>query len=295
MTTGDAIKLGAEFLQRHGVESPRLNAEHILAHIQKVPRLNLYMKWNEPLPEAEVEKARALMKRRSAREPLQHLLGTAAFCGNELEVSRDVLVPRPETELLAEMAWLELRGLQGSPTLLDFGTGSGCLAIAIATEAPLATIHALDISAAALELARRNAAKNQVQDRIVFHHSDGFQALPAELRFDVIVSNPPYIPTEEIAGLQPEVRDFDPHLALDGGADGLKFYRTLASEAGQRLLPGGVLLVEFGLGQEESLPALFENHNMVVEAVVPDYTRRARFLRIRLAESGTPPAQTVQS
>jgi release factor glutamine methyltransferase len=279
VTIREVIQKSAQFLERHGVESPRLQAEHLLGHVLKLPRLKLYLDFDRALSTAELDALRTLVKRRAAREPLQHLLGTANFCGLELKVSRHVLVPRPETELLAERALAFLSTLNSQlSTVLDLGTGSGCLAIALAKGQADQRVVAVDNSAEALAVARENAQAHGVADRISFLTGDLFAALAADARFDLIVSNPPYIPTAEIATLQPEVREFDPHGALDGGADGLAFYRRIAAEGARFLRPGGRLMAEFGDGQAEALKILFGTHNWIVAAVVEDYSRRPRIL-----------------
>jgi release factor glutamine methyltransferase len=264
------------------VDSPRLQAELLLAHLLKLPRMQLYLNFQRELAAPEVEPMRELVRRRGLREPLQQLTGSASFCGLEIAVTRDVLVPRPETELLAECAWafLQTPALTPSPpaSALDFGTGSGCLAIALASHCPALHLRAIDISAAALAVARGNAARHGLADRIQFFPGDGFGALPEEEQFDLIVSNPPYIPSGEIGGLQPEVRDFEPRQALDGGLDGLDYYRRLAAEAPPWLRAGGRLMVEFGDGQAEPLREVFSAQKWVVEAVKEDYTRRPRIL-----------------
>src|SRR3989442_9882908 len=220
-----------------------------------------------------------MVKRRGNREPLQHVLGSVSFCGLEIKVNRHVLVPRPETELLAERAWQFLTARNTRPlSVLDWGTGSGCLAIAMAVHCPTAQIEARDISATALALARENAAANGVAERIRFHPGDGFAALPTAPAFDLIVSNPPYIPSAEIETLAPEVRDHDPRVALDGGADGLNFHRRLAAEAASHLRPEGRIMLEFGDGQAERIRELFVQHNWIVESVEADYSGRPRFL-----------------
>lgn len=278
MTVLEAIQKSTEFLTKKGVDSPRLQTELLLSHLLKMPRMKLYLNFERTLNSTEVDQLRELVRRRSQREPLQHITGSTSFCGYEIRVNRDVLVPRPETELLAECAWEFLAARPAPVSALDFGTGSGCLAIALAAKFPAAQVVALDISEAALAAARANAAQNQVAERIQFLCGDGFAALPAGTTFDLIVSNPPYIPTAEIATLQPEVRDFDPHGALDGGADGLDFYRRLAREAREFLRPGGKIMLEFGDGQAPDIRALFENQKWIVEAVKDDYSQRARIL-----------------
>ena len=285
MTVLEIIRRSSEFLEKKGVESPRLNIELLLAHALNMPRLKLYLNFERVLNEAELNPVRELVKRRAAREPLQHITGSTSFCGLEMKCSRAALVPRPETELLAERGWQFLSTLNSQlSTALDLGTGTGCIAIAIAKKAPGATVHAVDISPEALALARKNTVANRFSDRITFHEGDAFAALPSQTQFDLIVSNPPYIAAEEIATLSPEVRDFDPRLALDGGADGLDFYRRLAKEAGAFLKPGGKLILEFGDGQETALAKLFFDEKWIVEEIVADYSSRPRILIARRGE-----------
>jgi release factor glutamine methyltransferase len=289
VTVLEVIQRSAPFLAQKGVESPRLQVELLLAHALKLPRLQLYLNFERVLSESELETLRSLVKRRGQREPLQHILGSVSFCGLELEVSAAALIPRPETELLAERAWTFLNLHAGNGTgkvpadvrALDFGTGSGCLAIALAVKCPPARLVALDVSTAALSLARANAERHQVAHRLQFLESQGFSQLPAGASFDLIVSNPPYIPSGELAGLEPEVRDHDPRLALDGGADGLDFYRRLAVEAGAYLRPAGRLMLEFGDGQMEALTQLFVSAGWTIDSAHNDYSGRARNLVLR--------------
>ena len=283
MTVLEALQRSTEFLTRKGVDSPRLQAELLLAGVLNLPRMQLYLRFDQALADADVERYRQWVMRRGQREPLQHILGSTSFCGVEIAVDRSVLVPRPETELLAEQGWLFLNGLgsDAKPAALDFGTGSGCLAITLALKSPPAQVYAVDLSADALELARQNAVTSGVAERIRFFQGDGFAALPSDARFDLIVSNPPYIPTAEIGTLQPEVRDYDPRGALDGGADGLDFYRRIACEAAPFLKNGGRLMLEFGDGQAEAVRGLFEHQNWIVEHILPDYTQRPRIMMAR--------------
>jgi release factor glutamine methyltransferase len=280
MTVLEGIQKSTEFLAKKDVESPRLQAELLLAHVLKLPRMKLYLNFERTLTAAETDALRELIKRRSQREPLQHIVGSTSFCGSEIAVNRNVLVPRPETEILAEAGWSFLSTINSQPsTALDFGTGSGCIAIALAVKCPGATIVALDVSAEALETAKQNAVRNDVADRIEFVQGDGFPAPqnnPA--LFDLIISNPPYIPTAEIETLDPEVRDYDPRGALDGGADGLDFYRRFAVEARAFLKPGGKIMLEFGDGQGEAIRKIFEEQNWIVEVIREDYTQRQRIL-----------------
>ena len=284
MTVLEAIQRTTEFLTRKGVESPRLQAELMLASVLKLPRMQLYLNFERPLAESELNGFREQVRRRAAHEPLQQILGSTSFCGFEIAVSRQVLTPRPETEQLAERAWqwVETRfGAASADTecgCLDFGTGSGCLAIAVAVKCPKARFHALDISGEALQLAQANAVQNGVQDRITFIKAAGLEALPENARFHLLVSNPPYIPTQEIPTLQPEVKDFEPLQALDGGMDGLDFYRMLAAQGARVMHPGGKIMLEFGDGQADAIRGLFNQENWIVEAIHEDYTQRPRIL-----------------
>ncbi len=285
MTVLEVIQRSTEFLGRKGVESPRLQVELLLAEVLKMPRMKLYLNFDRVLAAGELDALREMVRRRGEREPLQHIVGHAPFCGMEFAVNRDVLVPRPETELLVEEGLKVLATLPAPRTVLDFGTGSGCVAIAIASRAPDGTtVHALDVSEAALAVARGNAVRLGLAERVQFHGGDGFTALPAGMRFDLLVSNPPYIPRGEIATLEPEVRDYDPHSALDGGADGLDFYRRLADEGRARMKPGGWMLLEFGDGQHVTVAPIFQDRGWRVDQVLKDFTGRERILIAQAAE-----------
>ncbi len=283
MTVLEVIQRSTEYLARQGVESARRNIEEMLAQVLRLPRLQLYLNFERVLTDPQVEALRAMVRRRGRREPLQHILGSVSFCGLEFQAGPQALVPRPETELLAERAWRFLQSLGSSePRALDFGTGTGCLAITLAVKVPSARLVAVDVSVEALALARRNAEAHLVSERIQWAYGDGFAALPVGLEFDLVVSNPPYVATAEIEGLQPEVRDFDPRLALDGGPDGLLFFRRLARETAPWLRPGGRFMCEFGDGQAEALREIFTAQKWIVEAVEEDYSHRPRMLVARL-------------
>ena len=279
MNVIEVIQKSASYLAKRGIDNPRLEAETLLASVLAKPRLQLYLGFERKVSSQELDMVREFVKRRGGREPLQHILGSISFCGLEMTVSRDVLVPRPETELLAERAWAFLATCgTPEPDVLDFGTGSGCLAVTLAKHCPSARIQALDISAAALEVAHSNASAHGVESGIQFRECNGLTALPTDLKFDLIVSNPPYIPSGQIDQLEPEVKHFDPRIALDGGAEGMDFHRLLASEARDRIWPEGRLMLEIGDGQDESVRTLFEQHKWIVEAVEKDYTGRPRIL-----------------
>ena len=261
------------YLADRGVENARLNAEHLLAHALGLKRMELYLQFDRPLTESERAPLRDLVKRRGAREPLQHVLGTAEFHGRTFACDKRALVPRPETEQLVELA-LEIAKDKPAATILDIGTGSGVIALTIALELPSATLHATDLSPDALALAAENAARHALTDRIVFHQADLLP--PDDARFDVIIANLPYIPAEEIASLSPEVRH-DPASALDGGTDGLDLIRRLIETAPDRLAPGGALLLEIGLGQADAVNTLLSARKFRDISVRPDYQNIPRF------------------
>jgi release factor glutamine methyltransferase len=261
------------YLADRGVENPRLNAEHLLAHALGLKRMELYLQFDRPLTESERAPLRDLVKRRGTREPLQHVLGTAEFHGRTFACDKRALVPRPETEQLVELA-LEIAKDKPAATILDIGTGSGVIVLTIALELPSATLHATDLSPDALALAAENAARHALTDRLVFHQADLLP--PDAARFDLIIANLPYIPAEEIASLSPEVRH-DPASALDGGADGLDLIRRLIETAPDRLAPGGALLLEIGLGQADAVNALLSARKFRDISVRPDYQNIPRF------------------
>jgi release factor glutamine methyltransferase len=261
------------YLADRGVENPRLNAEHLLAHALGLKRMELYLQFDRPLTETERAPLRDLVKRRGTREPLQHVLGTAEFHGRTFACDKRALVPRPETEQLVELA-VELAKAQTAPTLLDIGTGSGVIALTLALEIPSATIHATDLSPDALALTAENAARHALTDRVTFHQADLLP--PGSAKFDLIIANLPYIPADEIAALSPEVRH-DPHTALDGGPDGLDLNRRLIETAPDRLAPGGALLLEIGLGQADAVNTLLSARKFRDISVRPDYQNIPRF------------------
>lgn len=260
-TTLKVLNWTRDFLQGKGVENARLEAEWLLCAATGMDRVGLYLNFDKPLNEVELATYRSMVARRGRREPLQHILGTQEFCGLEFEVSPAVLIPRHDTETLVAEA---VKRNPYANRVLDIGTGSGCIAVALAKQLPQAAVTAVDISLEALAVAGRNASRNAVTIELV--QGSLFEPV-AGRKFDLIVSNPPYIPTGDIAGLDPEVRDFDPVGALDGGMDGLDFYRRLIPSALPHLAPGGWLLVEVGIGQAADVAALFRGAGGYGEAV----------------------------
>jgi len=281
MNLAEALTDGTAQLAEAGVDSPGVDAEWLLAHVLDCPRPELPLHRDQPLTPTQATHWAELLAARVRRIPLQHLLGTANFCGLELAVNEHVLVPRPETELLAEAAWNIANSFE-TLRVLDIGTGSGCLAIAIARHAPAAAVHAMDISPPALAVAQANADRHGTA--ITFHEGNACEALPKG-PWEVIVSNPPYIPSAELAGLQPEVREHDPALALDGGHDGLTIYRALIPRALAGLAAGGRLLLEVGDGQAAAVVGIIAEHGGGVQEVLPDLNNIERIVIASRGES----------
>jgi release factor glutamine methyltransferase len=241
MTLIEVLTAAAGYLKNHGVESPRLNAEHLLAQVLGKKRLDLYLQFDRPLSDAERATFRELIRDRATGKPLQHLLGTAEFYGRTFLSDLRALVPRPETEQLVELVVQTARNGGTNMRILDIGTGSGVIAITLALELPLANIAATEVSPEALSLARENATRHSVS--IDFQEANLFPS-GAE-RFDLVVANLPYIESGELAGLQREVQ-YDPPLALDGGLDGLSCIRKLIESAAAHLATEGILALEIG-------------------------------------------------
>jgi len=238
------------YLAEKGVENARLEAEWLLCSAIGLDRVGLYVNFDRPLTEAELAVCRGMVARRARREPLQYILGTQEFMGLEFEVTPAVLIPRHDTEVLVTEA-LQRAGKAGR--ILDIGVGSGCIAVALATSLPGAEVLGVESSAAALALAQHNSYRHG--GRLTLFEGSLFEPFPGQ-KFDLIVSNPPYIPTADLETLQPEVRDYEPRQALDGGADGLDFYRVIIPAAPGYLNPGGWLLLEVGIGQAEPVTGM---------------------------------------
>jgi len=272
MSLLEVLKGASEFLGKQGVESPRLNAEHLLAHVLGLKRMDLYLQFDRPLGENERAPLRDLIRRRGTGIPLQHLLGSVEFCGRTFKSDARALIPRPETEQLVERA-LTYTSLN---SILDVATGSGVIPLTLALERPDAMINATDISPDALTLARENAVLLGV-DRIVFHEADLIPESLSQHSFDLITANLPYIPSAEISTLSREVQH-DPQLALDGGADGLDLVRRLAPLAYECLTPGGHLLLEIGIDQSDEVMTCLAGHNYRDITALPDYQGILRFI-----------------
>jgi release factor glutamine methyltransferase len=243
------------YFEKKGVEAPRAGAELLLAHCLKLRRLDLYLRYDQPLCAVELAAFKALIQRRVQGEPVAYITGERAFWSLGLKVNPQVLIPRPETERLVEIALKALKTLnRPRPRILDLGTGSGAIVLALAAENPDGCFFALDRSLGALQTARENQHRNAITAQIAYLAADWCAPLsPRRGRFDLIVSNPPYIAAGEIGGLQTEVSRFEPRAALDGGADGLDCLRLIFKQAAQGLASGGYLIVEIGANQGEAV------------------------------------------
>ena len=279
LTVLEIIKKTTEYFVGKGLDSARLNAELLIGHALGRKRMQLYMEFERPLTEAELDKIRPLVRRRAAHEPLQYIIGETEFHGLKLKVDRRALIPRPETELLVE----HVATAAASPPakrILDLGTGSGAIALALARLLPEASVTAVDRSTAALELAQENAASTGLADQVVFLCSDWFAAVPPE-PYDIVVSNPPYLTAEETALTAPEVRNFEPLDALTAADAGVADLARIIAGAPAFLAPGGWLALESGIAQHARLQALCSEAGFTAVQSLPDLAGRDRFILAR--------------
>ena len=252
-----------------GVENPRLDAEVLLSHVMGKDRLYLYVHFDQPLEETELAALRLAVKKRATRLPVAYIVENKEFMGLDFKVTTDVLIPRPDTEILVETA-LKLLQTMENPHILDIGTGSGAIAVSVLVNIPSAQGTAVDISPAALVIAEGNANRHQVTERLTFCLGDLFAPVQGQL-FNAIISNPPYIPLADIGGLTPEVRQ-EPSLALAGGEDGLDFYRRIIHEAKNYLAPGGFIALEVGFDQAQLVATMARETGLFkVSDIVKDY------------------------
>ncbi len=259
----NVLKWTADYFTSHQVEGPRISAELLLAHVLKLNRLDLYMRFDQPLSRGELTLDQLPVKRRLRREPVAYITGVKAFRDLDIEVTPDVLIPRPDTETLVETALAGLSRISAlpgrMPSVFEPATGSGAVVLSLAAGKPDGRFFASDRSVAALQVAGRNALRHGLADRVLFFASDWFSAIRTEsVRFDMIVVNPPYVPAAEILRLEPEVRDYEPRASLDGGADGLVHIRHIIETAGDFLATDGLLLLEIGWDQRSRVQTLAE-------------------------------------
>jgi release factor glutamine methyltransferase len=287
LTIADALREAATALRVAGVGEARREAGSLLSHATGQDRTHIITHADESLTPEQLSALRASVARRAAGEPLQYITGRQEFYGLEFEVTTDVLIPRPETELLVETA-LEVLKDAASPLLCDVGTGSGCIAVALLHARTDARALALDISPDALRVAERNARRNGVAERMLALASDCLGALGAQeyadLRFDLVASNPPYVAERDLAGLQREVREHEPRVALTPGGDGLSVIRRLLNEAPRFLKPGGHLILEIGFNQHEQVAALIDPRVWQLLDIHKDLQGIPRTVALRLTE-----------
>lgn len=268
-TIGAILKVTEEFFKKKGIASSRLDAEVLLAAVLKKERIFLYVHFDEPLTPEEVALYRKYVAERSHFKPVAYILGSKEFMGWQFKVSENTLIPRPDTEILVE-AVMQSQDKNSQLKILDLGTGSGAIIISLLKYFSNALGTAVDISPKALPVAADNAFALEVASRLTLLEGDMFSCV-ADRDFNIIVSNPPYIPKTDMAGLEPDVKDYEPHLALTDEGDGLKYYRTIFSRAGDYLLPGGMAAVEVGIHQAEDVAGLARANNWTEVEIIPDY------------------------
>lgn len=258
----EMLQWGTSYLTDKGFDEARLTTELLLAHVLHSKRIDLYTKFDKPLNDAELGSFKEKFKRRLAHEPLQYIVGETEFMGLKFFVDPRVLIPRPETELLVETAveTCSKKFLDQQIRILDVGTGSGCIAISCAKMIPTATVRAIDASAEALEVAKRNAKENSVYERIEFSTFNIHDVRPEEFgeKFHLVLSNPPYVSLSDFEKLEPEIRDYEPKFAVTDGGDGLSFYRSYSSSIKSLLKPSGVMIVEHAYNQAEDIEKIFQ-------------------------------------
>lgn len=274
LTVLESIKLSTEFLEKKGIESPRLNAEILLSEILNCKRLDLYLKFDQPLKELEISKYREWIKRRGLYEPIQYIIGKIEFFGLQFRVNSSVLIPRPETEILVEEVIKYSKSKNGLK-ILDIGTGSGIIAIAIAKQLEDSQITAIDISQEAINLAMENAVTNEVISKLKFLMSD-IKDFENNEKFDVVVSNPPYISKEDFPSLQNEIKDYEPRIALTDSNDGLDFYKIISKRSKSLLKKDGRIYFEVGKGQADNVKRILIENDFICIRSINDYQQIER-------------------
>ena len=271
LTVLESIKLSTEYLQKKGVESPRINAELLLANILNCKRLDLYLKFDQPLKEEEINLYREFISRRGKFEPLQYITGSVEFFGLEFKVNKSVLIPRPETEILVETV-IYSADKEENIDILDIGTGSGNIAVSVAKNLPNSNISAIDNSSEALMVAKENAKLNSVANRINFINDSILNGIIySAKKYDIVVSNPPYIPVDEFQNLQPELKVYEPRTALTDEGDGFLFFRIISSKTKNMLKEKGKLFFEVGKDQYKQVENILLENDFRNVTVKKDY------------------------
>lgn len=266
-TIGKILNWTKQYFEEKGVDSPRLDAEVLLSHILKCDRIHLYVNFDRPLVGEELSSFRQMVKARAQRMPVAYILGEKEFMGHSFRVTPDVLIPRPDTEILVEEA-IRLLAEKEAPRIVDIGTGSGAILLSVLKGTEGSTGVAVDLSPAALAVAKSNGERLGLADRAEFRLGDLYA--PVDGLYDAILSNPPYIPVRDMEGLSPEVKQ-EPEMALVGGADGLDFYRRLIDDAPRYLKEGGIVLFEVGIGEAQDVAELGKRRGFSVQRILPDY------------------------
>lgn len=270
----DVIEWTTEYFKKHGISSPRLDAELLLGYVMNKERLQLYLDFEEVVPKEHLAKYRELVKKRSQRVPVSYLINRKEFLSLDFYVDENVLIPRPETEVLVETI---LQDKSDSRRLVDVGTGSGAIAISIAKTRTNWEIFAVDVSPEVIEIAMQNAQKHGVEENITFLQGNLFEPIDSSLSFDWIVSNPPYIASDKFDDLMPEIREYEPRIALDGGEDGLDLIRSLIEGAPSFLVPEGKIAIEIGFDQGNAVRSLIESNPAYTECnIIQDYSGNER-------------------
>lgn len=282
-TVGRLLDWTTNHLRSKGIESSRLEAEMLLAHALDCRRIDLYARFLDETLDSQRQRFKELIQQRLTGCPVAYLVGRREFYSLDFEVTPAVLIPRADTETLV-MECLRLAKPLSAPDILDVGTGSGCIAVAVAHQNKSARVTAVDVSREALTVAVRNAERHKIQERIRFVHSDLFAELSGDEKFDLIVSNPPYVTLAEMETLSPSVRDHEPRLALEGGIDGFQVIDRLVAEARDRLKPEGRLLIEIGAAQSELARQRLTSAGYTVEKLVEDREGRPRVVVARVAD-----------
>jgi release factor glutamine methyltransferase len=277
LTVLNAITLATEYFEKKGIDSPRTNAEILLANILNCKRLDLYLRFDQPLKETEVELYRQFIARRGKFEPVQYIVGNTEFFGLTIDVNPSVLIPRPETEILVETILNKSNTMNGA-RILDIGSGSGNISIALGKNLPDAEIISLDISEEAINLAQHNANKNNVSNIKFVNGSIISNGILSDQQFDIIVSNPPYVSIEEYPKLQKEITLYEPVNAVTDNEDGLKFYRKISEFSMERLIDGGSLFFEIGMGQLNDVSSIMKENGFKEINIVKDYQQIDRVI-----------------
>lgn len=283
-TISNLLKWATSYFGSYKIDSPRMTAEILLAHSLKTKRIDLYLQFDKPLSEQELSTFKALIKRRIRREPVAYITGSREFWSLNFSITKDVLIPRPDTECLVETALTLLPHQKTGPPkyILELGTGSGAIIIALSSERPGHLFFASDLSVPATNLAKKNAAAYCMNQSVFFFCSDWFKAVKKKPLFDIILSNPPYIRTEEIQSLDPEIRQFEPLMALDGDHDGLAYLKKIIESADSYLKQEGYLLLEMGYDQMNQVADIADRHHSYKDTeFLKDYAGHHRVIKLK--------------